>query len=50
MEYVNCLILGFKGFLIAFGFGFTAVITFLIFTLVCSIFGIGKQRKRVEKE
>ena len=45
MEYLDCIVLGFKGFLVVLGFGLTAMVTVAILALIGSMFGLGKNDK-----
>ncbi|MBR6982089.1 MAG: hypothetical protein IKH75_00925 [Ruminococcus sp.] len=46
MDYLGCIVLGFKGFLIVFGFCLTAMVAVAILALIGSMFGLGKNNKR----
>lgn len=45
MEFLDCIVLGFKGFLIVLGFGLTAMVAVAILALLGSMFGLGKNDK-----
>ena len=44
MSYLDCFILGVKGFLIALGFCMTAFICVTVLAIIGSLLGIGKER------
>ncbi len=45
MSYLDCFILGFKGFLIVLGFAISALVSIGVLALIGSMFGIGKNKR-----